>query len=99
MGKVDWGVFAKRTLNVERVQELLGQGKRLPLTIESVAMEEVGRGDAAETKSVVHFKEIREGLVLNRSNALVLKTEVGADDDLWVGLGVELFLAPNHFGS
>ena len=70
------------------------KNKTVSLTIESVAMEEVGDG----TKPVVYFKGQNKGLVLNKTNAAMIE-EIAATDEMddWGGVRVVLYPARVDF--
>lgn len=72
-------------------------GKTHQMTIEAVAVEEVGEG--REEKLVVAFVGARKSLVLNKTNASALVSAFGDDTDSWVGRSVELFTMPVNFNG
>lgn len=55
--------------------------------------EAVGLGEKQERKLVVYFKEIEQGLVLNKTNGKMLVKNFGDETDAWVGQPVELYVA------
>jgi hypothetical protein len=63
------------------------------VTIKSAAVESLGDVQ----KPVVRFKEISQGLVLNRTNARVLSQMFGPETDSWVGKRLTLFVASVEF--
>ena len=52
------------------------------LTIKSVSLEEVGRGD---TRWVLYFHEKAKGVVLNVTKIRQLETKYGHETDDWIG--------------
>lgn len=67
------------------------------LTIRIVKEEAVGIGDQQQKKMVLYFKEIEQGLVLNKTNAKVLVKNFGDETDAWVGKVVEMYVAEVEF--
>jgi hypothetical protein len=67
------------------------------LTVTSVEAETVGQGDQAETKPVVYFKEVEQGLVLNKTNGEELEGLMGPDTDSWIGKKIELYHDENVY--
>ncbi len=66
----------------------LSRGERLHLTISEVVMVELDDGE----KPVVHFKESKKGLVLNKTNASMITEIAGTDEtDDWSGIQVCLY--------
>jgi hypothetical protein len=57
------------------------KGKRIPVTLANVAEEEVGDG----VKPVLYFEGKEKGLVLNKTNAEILKDAYGPETDDWAG--------------
>ncbi len=75
-----------------RVEDL--QNQRVQVTIESVAMEEVG----GEDKPVVYFREEDKGLVSNKTNAAMIEEITGTDEmDDWAGTKIVLYPARVDF--
>lgn len=72
-------------------------GKSHRLSIEAVAVEEVG--DDRERKLVVAFVGAKKNLVLNKTNASALVSAFGDDTDAWPGNTVELFTVPVNFNG
>lgn len=60
-----------------------------PATITAVTVEEVGQDDIPSP--IVHFKEYKQGLILNKTNAAKLKAMLGAETDQWAGKQIELY--------
>ncbi len=68
--------------------------KRIRLTIESVAMEEVGDGN----KPVIYFQGKDKGLVLNKTNAAMIEEIAKSDEmDNWAGVQIVLYSARVDF--
>ncbi len=64
------------------------QNRRVPVTIESVAMEEV----AGDNKPVVYFQGKDRPLVLNKTNAQVIEEIAKTDQmDDWAGTKIVLY--------
>ena len=61
--------------------------KAMLLTINSVAQETVGD----DTKPVVYFNEVKKGLVLNKTNALIVASRYGPETDGWTSAQIELY--------
>lgn len=65
--------------------------KPMVLTITKIVQEEVGFGDKKQKKAVMYFKEVEQGLVLNKTNVRFCVTYFGTDEmDNWVGRQVYL---------
>ena len=62
-------------------------------TISGVLMEQVGEGQ----KPVCYFKGGDKGLVLNKTNGIVMADAFGDDTDDWVGKVIELRVEPTMF--
>ncbi len=62
------------------------------LTIKSVSLEEVGRG---EERWVIFFNERAKGIVLNVTKIRQLENKYGQDTDDWIGKRVVLYTDPN----
>jgi len=72
------------------------QGKDWTLTIDGQSMENLGEPDEP-AKSVLHFKNAKKGLVLNRTNAETIAAMHGYDSDAWVGKEITLFATTTLF--
>ena len=72
--------------NYLKASDLKGQAKKV--TIEDVALEEFGQDGQ---KAIVHFKGIPRGLVLNKTNGMLLAANLGPDTDGWIGKDIELY--------
>lgn len=65
-------------------------------TISAVKAETVGRGEDAEEKLVLYFKETKQGLVLNKTNLGILTELFDSDDsDDFIGKKVAVTHDPN----
>lgn len=60
------------------------------LTIKQVTIEEIG--DDKDRKPVVHFHEVEQGLVLNRTNANMIAHRYGNETDQWNGKKIKLYV-------
>jgi hypothetical protein len=70
------------------------QAKRLPITIAKVAMETVG----SDRRAVVYFKGMEKLLVLNKTNANMIKEITGtAETGEWAGMEIVLYPARVDF--
>jgi hypothetical protein len=68
------------------------------VTIDKVAMEEIGTGKDAKDKPVLRFKKAKKGLVLNATNDATITKLLGSDDDReWHGHKVVLFPSTTPF--
>lgn len=73
------------------------QGRRFTLTIERVAIENVGGQDNPEHKPCLYFQATQKGMVLNKTNAMNVSILYGDETDLWVGKQVELYVTQVPF--
>lgn len=69
------------------------------LTISKVEIELLGRGDQAEKKGVLSFNELPKRLVLNRTNATIIKNMYGSQFPGWIGKRIALFKTEVPFGN
>lgn len=71
------------------------------VTIKSVTMEVIGRGNDRETKAVIAFNEIEKELTLNKTNGKRIEKIVGSDDtDAWPGVKIVVYWDPDiEFGG
>jgi len=73
------------------------QGKTWQLVIREIKMEDVsGEGSDKEDKPIVYFKtaddkNLKKGLVLNKTNGTALAVAYGDETDEWIGCPIELF--------
>lgn len=68
------------------------KGKTVTLTITDVELEPLpqDQGDEKE-RGIVHFRETKKGLVINRTNASAIVAMFGRDTADWVGHKVSLY--------
>jgi len=65
------------------------------VTIASLSLEEVEEGK--EPKPVLHFHGARKGLVMNKTNALMIAHAYGDETDLWREKQIHLYSEPVSF--
>ena len=66
------------------------RGKSVTVTIDRVVQEQVGEEEP--DKWIVDFSENPDrGMVLNKTNALMISSAYGDNSDLWIGKAVELY--------
>ena len=66
------------------------RGKSVTVTIDRVVQEQVVEEEP--DKWIVYFSENRDrGMVLNKTNALMISSTYGDNSDLWIGKAVELY--------
>jgi hypothetical protein len=65
------------------------QGRTIRVTIRTVLMEAVGGG--SDQKPILYFQGKERGVVLNRTNAVMIAHYYGQDTDQWPGREVELY--------
>jgi hypothetical protein len=71
-------------------------GSAVPVTIERVEIEQIGR--EKEARPVLHFVGKAKGMVLNKTNAKKIVELAGSDDtDEWAGVQIVLFAAMVEF--
>lgn len=78
--------------NYVRSEDL--KGRRHTLAIDRVAVEDVGDD---LNKPVLYFKGARKGLVLNKTNAMVIAEVYGKNTENWSGQPLELYVARVNF--
>lgn len=66
------------------------QGRTARVTIRTVLMETVGQ-TSGDQKPILYFQGKDRGVVLNRTNAVVIAHYYGQDTDQWPGREVELY--------
>jgi hypothetical protein len=69
-------------------------GKPRTLRISGTETEKMGDG---EMKPVLYFGNATKGLVLNKTNANVLKDIYGSDTDSWINKPIQLFATHTEF--
>ena len=72
--------------NFLKAADLKGQPRTL--TIQAVAPETIGDN---ETKPVMRFVGMSKGLVLNKTNGMLLASTLGPETDAWIGKPIELY--------
>lgn len=65
------------------------------VTIRSVVLEKLGRGDEADEVWMMRFNEIRKGLRLGNTLLRFLEQNLGGSSEGWIGKRVQLYLDPN----
>jgi hypothetical protein len=63
------------------------QGKEIKLTMSHVIDEKLGD----DTRPILYFRGVEKGLVLNKTNAFMIKNSYGDDTDDWTGQPIVLF--------
>lgn len=67
------------------------------LTIADLRTERIGQGSQADDKWVLFFQEEEKGLVLNKTNTIIIAKLYGDDTDNWVGKQVTLYATEVQF--
>jgi len=88
-------VFTSKWLRAADIEEMAGDSDTAIVTIDHVAMEEVGQD--GQTKPIVYFRGVDAGLVLNKTNAVTLGQLLGKETDTWTGKMVGLFTTEVDF--
>jgi hypothetical protein len=65
-----------------------------PMTIASVTEEKLGD----DVKPVIHFYEIQQGLVLNKTNAGIIEPQYGPITEQWTGRQLQLYVGQTNKG-
>ena len=65
------------------------------VVIANIVMEEVNAGEAP--KYVMHFNGKDKGIVLNKTNGLMIAHSYGVDSDNWIGKPIHLYKEPVQF--
>lgn len=68
-------------------------GKCYTLTIREVTLEKLGHGNEQETKPVLWFTNAAKGMILNRTNAMILASLYTPETDNWRGKQINLYSA------
>jgi hypothetical protein len=66
-------------------------GKHITLTIKGLAVEEMGHGSEKERKPVLYFERATKGLVLNRTNAMMIAGLYGDESGDWRGCRITIY--------
>lgn len=76
------------------------QGRQIPVTIESVGVEEVKGDHGVEKKLVARFVGKDKGLILNMTNCELLEQIAGTDEyEQWPGTRIVLYPTTTKFGG
>ncbi len=75
------------------------QGQSHILTISKWVKGKLGRGDKAQRKPIVYFKERELPLAINKTNGAILAQLYGKDIDQWVGKKIEIYPTTTQFGA
>lgn len=67
--------------------------KNVTVTIKSAAMENLGYSKEAESKLVIYFERATKGLILNRTNAMIIASLYSPETDNWIGKAIILYSA------
>lgn len=73
------------------------QGRSVRVQIDKVQTEELGRD--REMKPILYFQGKSKGMVLNRTNGMVIAAAYGDDTDSWRGAEIELYVAIVEMGG
>ena len=71
-------------------------GQPIVITILSVAIEEVGKG---EMKPVLRWTGSEQGFVLNKTNSMMIASFLGSETSGWVGKEIELYPTRTQMGA
>jgi hypothetical protein len=66
-------------------------GKTVTLTIARLVVEKLGHGAEEEKKPVLYFEKATKGLVLNRTNAMIIGALYGEETDDWTGKRISIY--------
>lgn len=66
-------------------------GKPVTLTITRLTVEKMGHGAEEERKPVLYFEKATKGLVLNRTNAMIIASLYGNESDDWAGKRIVIY--------
>lgn len=76
------------------------QGRQIPVTIESVGLEDVKGEHGMERKLVAHFTGKDKGLILNMTNCELIEQIAGTDEyEEWPGTRIVLYPTTTKFGN
>jgi hypothetical protein len=68
------------------------QGRTVTLTIKELRVEEMlNHSNEKERKPVLHFERATKGLVLNRTNAMIIAALYGDESDDWTGKRISIY--------
>ncbi len=71
------------------------KGRQVKVTIEGVTVEKLGE----DTKPVLHFVGKDKGLVLNKTNAMLIASAYGPETEGWVSKEIEVRPDKTSFGG
>lgn len=66
-------------------------GRAVTLTIKELKIEKMGHGAEEERKPVLYFDKATKGLVLNRTNAMIIAGLYGNETDDWRGKRITIY--------
>lgn len=66
-------------------------GKPVTLTISHLVVEKMGHGAEEEKKPVLYFAKATKGLVLNRTNGMIIGALYGDETDDWKGKRITIY--------
>ena len=66
-------------------------GKAVTVTIKAMTIENVGQPPKDEEKPVLWFKGTEKGLILNKTNAMLVASMYGPETDHWMGKKIVLY--------
>lgn len=66
-------------------------GKPVTLTISHLIVEKMGHGAEEEKKPVLYFAKATKGLVLNRTNGMIIGALYGDETDDWKGKRITIY--------
>jgi hypothetical protein len=67
------------------------QGRPFIVTISRLILEDMGHGAEKERKPVLYFENASKGLVLNRTNAMIIAALYGDETDQWRGQRITIY--------
>lgn len=67
------------------------EGRNVTLTITKLVVEEMGHGSEKEQKPVLYFEKATKGLVLNRTNAMIIASLYGDETNDWRGKRITIY--------
>lgn len=90
-------MYESKYLKADDIVEMANEETETAVvTIESVTMEAIGQGQ--DQKPVVYFRNIKQGMILNKTNATTLSKLLGSTDtDDWEGKTIGLFATEVDF--
>lgn len=67
------------------------EGRTITLTIAKLTLETLGHGAEQEKKPVLYFDKATKGLVLNRTNAMIIAALYGDESNDWTGKRISIY--------